>query len=66
MWQWRRRPSERDLDDEIAFHLAEEAKLRVERGEAPDGANAAAHRAFGNDTSGPSPGCWLASGSTAC
>ena len=28
MWQWRRRPSERDVDDEIAFHLAEEARLR--------------------------------------
>ena len=24
----RRRPSERDIDDEIAFHLAEEARLR--------------------------------------
>ena len=50
MWQWRRRPSERDVDDEIAFHLAEEARLRVERGAAPDDASAAAHRAFGNVT----------------
>ena len=50
MWQWRRRPSERDVDDEIAFHLAEEARLREERGAAPDDARAAAHRAFGNVT----------------
>lgn len=50
MWPWRRPPSERDVDDEIAFHLAEEARLRVERGVPPDEASAAAHRAFGNVT----------------
>ena len=50
MWNWRHRPSERDVDDEIAFHLAEEAKLQAERGVSADEARAAARRAFGNVT----------------
>jgi predicted permease len=52
MWRWFRRcaQDERDLEDEIRFHLAEEARLRTEAGERPDTARAAAHRAFGNVT----------------
>jgi putative ABC transport system permease protein len=44
----RRAPAEQDLEDEIQFHLREEARLRTEAGEAPDEARAAAHRVFGN------------------
>ena len=50
MFTWRRRPSGRDVDDEIAFHLAEEARLREGDGASPVEARAAAHRAFGNVT----------------
>jgi predicted permease len=52
MWRWfrRRAQAERDLDDEIRFHLAEEARVRTEAGEPSDAAQAAAHRAFGNVT----------------
>jgi putative ABC transport system permease protein len=39
---------ERDLEDEIAFHLAAETKLRVERGEPADEAHRSALRQFGN------------------
>ncbi len=39
---------ERELDDEIRFHLAEEERLLAERGLASDDARAAASRAFGN------------------
>jgi predicted permease len=38
----------RDLDDEIRFHLAEETRLQSERGLSDDDAALAAHRAFGN------------------
>jgi predicted permease len=38
----------RDLDDEIRFHLAEETRLQSERGLSDDAAAAAAYRAFGN------------------
>jgi predicted permease len=41
---------ERDLDDEIRFHLAEEARLREDAGASRDDARAAARRAFGNVT----------------
>jgi putative ABC transport system permease protein len=44
---WRRR-EERELEEEIRFHLAEEQRLRVERGETPVEARQAAHRDFGN------------------
>lgn len=51
MWHFRRRGNdERDLDEEIQFHLAEEERLRVERGEPADEARASARRAFGNVT----------------
>ena len=41
---------ERDLTDEIRFHLAEEARLRMDRGEPEARARAAAERDFGNTT----------------
>jgi predicted permease len=40
--------ADRDLDDEIRFHLAEEARLLAGRGLPEDQAAAAARRAFGN------------------
>jgi predicted permease len=40
--------ADRDLDDEIRHHLAEEARLGSERGLSELDAAAAAHRAFGN------------------
>ena len=40
--------ADRDLDDEIRFHLAEEAHAQTERGLTADAAAAAARRAFGN------------------
>ena len=40
--------ADRDLDDEIRFHLAEETRLQTERGYSEDDAAAAARRAFGN------------------
>jgi len=36
------------MDDEIRFHLAEEARLQAERGLPEADAAAAARRAFGN------------------
>ena len=38
----------RDLDDEIRFHLAEETRLQADRGLPADAAAAAARRAFGS------------------
>jgi hypothetical protein len=38
----------RDLDDEIRFHLAEETRLQSERGLADEDAAVAARRLFGN------------------
>ena len=46
LWNWRRKES--DLDDEIAFHLSEEADERRANGLAADEARAAATRDFGN------------------
>jgi predicted permease len=46
----RRSQDDRDLDDEIRFHLTEEAQLRTERGESPEEARLAAKRAFGSVT----------------
>lgn len=37
-----------ELDREIAFHLAEETRLRTERGDPPERARREARRAFGN------------------
>ena len=45
---WRRDRDDRDLDDEIRFHLAEEARLRIDRGVPPADAWAATRRDFGN------------------
>jgi putative ABC transport system permease protein len=39
---------ERDLKDEIAFHLAAETERRIAAGHTPDQARTAARRAFGN------------------
>ena len=46
LWNWRRTESE--LDDEIAFHLSEEADDRAAAGLAPAQARLAAKRDFGN------------------
>src|SRR5579863_2946339 len=47
--RWRRRSdADRDLADEIQFHLDEEARLRAARGESVTDARAGARRAFGN------------------
>ncbi|HEY6357985.1 MAG TPA: ABC transporter permease, partial [Vicinamibacterales bacterium] len=47
--RWRRRSdADRDLADEIQFHLDEEARLRAARGEAAADARAGATRDFGN------------------
>ncbi len=40
--------ADRDLDDEIRFHLAEEARLQRDRGLSDAESSAAARRAFGN------------------
>ena len=40
--------ADRDLDDEIRFHLNEEARLQADRGLSDDDAAAAARRAFGS------------------
>jgi hypothetical protein len=45
---WRTAQDDRDLDDEIAFHLAQEATLRADRGADRAEAQAMARRAFGN------------------
>ena len=59
MWQqfrvrvdslWRRRRQEAELDEEIRFHLAEEADERIAEGLPPEAARLAAHRDFGNVT----------------
>ena len=43
---WRRSREERDLEEEISFHLEQESQLRRERGQDPAGAR----RDFGNVT----------------
>ncbi len=43
---WRRKQEERELDEELRFHLAQEEQLRLDRGQDP----AVAHRDFGNLT----------------
>jgi len=45
-----RAQEDRDLDDELAFHVAEETRLRLERGASPEDAARAAHLAFGSIT----------------
>jgi putative ABC transport system permease protein len=44
----RRASAEQDLDDEIQFHLREEARLRADDGLSRADASASAHRAFGS------------------
>ena len=41
------RPQDRELDDEIRAHLAIDIRERIERGENPEAARAAAYREFG-------------------
>jgi hypothetical protein len=60
MWSWRRLArriqralylppaADRDMDDEIRFHLAEETRLQSERGLPAAEAATAARRAFGS------------------
>ena len=51
MWLWfRRGRRDRELDEEIRAHLAMATRDRVERGEDPRAAEAAARREFGNRT----------------
>jgi putative ABC transport system permease protein len=52
VWHWltRRSREERELDDELRFHLDQEAQLRIERGEHPESARRSARRDFGNVT----------------
>ena len=45
---FRRRRDDQELDDEIAFHLAQEAKLLADRGIPQEHASHAARRAFGS------------------
>lgn len=45
---WRRADDDRDLADEVRFHLAEEERLRVEAGVPAAEARASARRDFGN------------------
>ena len=40
--------AEQDLEDEIRFHLEQEAQLRRDRGESVDAAERQARRDFGN------------------
>ena len=47
-WLTRRSQEDAELDEELQFHLAEEARLRIGRGEAPDSARQSARRGFGN------------------
>jgi len=51
---FRHAQADRDLDDELRFHLAQETQLLVDRGAAPDDARRAARRAFGSSTSATS------------
>jgi len=44
----RRRQLERELDDELASHIAMETTLRMQEGESPEAARQAALRQFGN------------------
>jgi putative ABC transport system permease protein len=46
MWFWRKSREERELDEELRFHLEQEAQLKRDRGQDP----ASAQRDFGNVT----------------
>lgn len=47
---WRRRRKDAELEDEIRFHLAQEAEERIQAGLSPEQARAEARRSFGNLT----------------
>jgi putative ABC transport system permease protein len=47
---FRHAQANRDLDDELRFHLAQETQLLVDRGASPEDAQRAARRAFGSLT----------------
>jgi putative ABC transport system permease protein len=51
-WNWLKRRSreERELDQELHFHMEQETQLRIDRGEAPEQARQSARRDFGNLT----------------
>jgi putative ABC transport system permease protein len=51
-WHWilRRREEERELEEELRFHLAEETRLRMDRGQSEEAARLGARRDFGNIT----------------
>jgi len=52
-WHWllRRSQEDRELDEELRFHLSAEAQLRIDRGERAESAWQSARRDFGNVTS---------------
>jgi hypothetical protein len=45
---FRRAKADVELDEEIRFHLDQEARLRIDRGETPESARVSARRDFGN------------------
>ncbi len=45
---FRRSREERELDEEMKFHLSQETELRIDRGQSPDAARQSARRDFGN------------------
>ena len=51
-WNWilRRSREDRELDEELRFHITQETQLRMERGESADAAWRSARRDFGNIT----------------
>ncbi|MGA3239421.1 MAG: permease prefix domain 1-containing protein, partial [Bryobacteraceae bacterium] len=46
----RRAREDRELDEELRFHLQQEAQLRMDRGQSPEDARRWARRDFGNVT----------------
>jgi len=50
LWHWfsHRSQEDRELEEELQFHLAEEARLRKDGGEAPEAARRSALLSFGN------------------
>ena len=51
-WDWilRRKQEDRELEEELRFHLAEETRLRMDRGESAESARKHARLDFGNFT----------------
>src|ERR1700677_4085929 len=48
--RFRRAREDSELDEELRFHLQQEAQLRIDRGQCPEDANRSARRDFGNVT----------------